>query len=198
MNMMKKILMSLALVLAVTAIPVTAKAAATSPSKNNNVITAKNVKVSTATYNGKTQKPKVTVTVNGKKLRNNKDYLVQSVSRKNPGKSTIYIAGIGKYTGVVKKTFTVNKAAQKITVKGNKTVKAKTLKKKNQTFKLTVKRKGKAKVSYVTSNKKITVNSKGKVTLKKGLKKGTYTITIKTKATKYYKATSKKIKVKVK
>lgn len=199
MNMMKKILMSLALVLAVTAIPVTAKAdAVNSPSKKDNVLTAKNVKVSTATYNRKKQKPKVTVTVNGTKLKKNKDYIVNDVSRKMPGKSTVYVVGIGKYTGIVKKTFTVKKAPRNLTVKGNKSVKASTLEKKNLSFKLTVTRRGTAKITYTTNNKKITVSSKGKVTLKKGLKKGTYKITIKVRETKRYKSASKTIKVKVK
>lgn len=198
MKIVKKILMSLAFVLAVTTIPVSAKAAAVSPSKSDNVITADCVTVAKATYNGKKQTPKVTVKVNGKKLKNNVDYLVQQVSLKNPGSKQVYVVGIGKYTGVVTKTFTVEKKTQKITVKGNKSAKASALKKGKKTFTLKVTRLGSGKVSYTSNNKKITVSKKGKVTLKKGLAKGTYTVTIKVKATKYYKAGTKTIKIKVK
>ena len=46
--------------------------------------------------------------------------------------------------------------------------------------------------------KYITVNKKGKVTLKKGAKKGTYKVTVTIKATKNYKKAQKTIKIVVK
>ena len=85
---------------------------------------------------------------------------------------------------------TVNKAANPLKVKA-KTVKVKfsKLKKKAQTLKVTqvVKftKKGQGTLTYkkVKGNKKITINKKtGKVTIKKGLKKGTYKVKVKIKA----------------
>ena len=68
---------------------------------------------------------------------------------------------------------------------------------------VTFKNKGKGKRTYskVSGNKNITINKKtGKITVKKGLKRGTYKIKIKVKAakTKKYKAGSKTVTAKVK
>lgn len=62
--------------------------------------------------------------------------------------------------------------------------------------KLNVKRRGRGKISYKSSNKKIaTVSSQGKI---KGKKKGKVTITVKVKANGNYKGAVKKVKVTVK
>lgn len=93
--------------------------------------------------------------------------------------------------------------AQKITVKAaSKTYKAKTLKKKSQSFRIGAK--AETTISYkVTKYPKnaknyIKVSKKGKVTLKKNAKKGTYKIQITAKATTNYKKATKTITVKVK
>ena len=92
---------------------------------------------------------------------------------------------------------------QKITNKSVASYKASKLKKKAQTFSLNAKAQGK--ITYkvtVGKSKYITVTKAGKVTLKKGCKKGTYKIKIsaaaKTSGKYYYKATSKTISIKVK
>ena len=101
------------------------------------------------------------------------------------------------------------KKANPLSVKAKKTytVKYKTLKKKNQTIKIsklvTFKNKGQGTLTYTmkTKNKKITVNKKtGKFTLKKGLKKKTYKIKINIKAAgnSTYKAATKSVTVKIK
>jgi len=106
---------------------------------------------------------------------------------------------------------TVNKAANPLKVKAKTvTVKFSKLKKKAQKLKVTkvVKftKKGQGTLTYkkVKGNKKITINKKtGKVTIKKGLKKGTYKVKmkIKTKGNANYKASAFKtitFKIKIK
>ena len=68
------------------------------------------------TYNGKVQKPAVTVKYRGKKLKVNKDYtLLYSKGRKNPGVYTVTVKGKGVYTGTAKKTFRIRPVGAKLT-----------------------------------------------------------------------------------
>ena len=97
--------------------------------------------------------------------------------------------------------YTIKKATQKklkVTNGYKKAVKASKFKKKAKSYTFKVSGvKDKAKVTYQRSSKKIVVK-KGKITLAKGIKKGTYRVTVKVAATKNYKATTKTIKIKVK
>ena len=102
---------------------------------------------------------------------------------------------------------TVSKPKQtnpiKVTAK-TKTVKAKKLKRSKVTVNaLTVKKaKGEVKYKKLGGSKKLTVNKKGKITIKKRTKKGTYKIKIKitAKGTKKYKSktVTKKVTIKIK
>ena len=91
-------------------------------------------------------------------------------------------------------------------VKATPTVKASVLKKKDQTIPLkkvakVKKAKGKVTYSKKSGNKKIKIDEKtGKVTLKKGLKKGTYTVKVKVQdhGTKKYKAKASTVTFKIK
>lgn len=143
------------------------------------------------TYNGKIQKPIVTLS-NGAVLTEGVQYTLKwsNASPKNAGTYTITVTGSGAYVGTVKVTFKINKAANPLKVKA-KTAKVKfsKLKKKAQKLKVTkvVKftKKGQGTLTYkkAKGNKKITINKKnGKVTIKKGLKKGTYKVKVKIKA----------------
>ena len=143
------------------------------------------------TYNAKIQKPTVTLS-DGAVLKEGVDYTLKwsSVSPKNVGTYTVTITGIGAYTGTAKATFKINKAANPLAVKA-KTVKVKfsAIKKKAQNLAvskvITFSKKGQGTLSYakVSGNKKITINKKtGKVTVAKGLKKGTYSVKVKVKA----------------
>ena len=145
----------------------------------------------TFTYNGNVQKPTVTLT-NGRVLKEGVDYTIQwsNPSSKNAGTYTLTIIGKGAYAGTAKATYKITKASNPLKVKG-KTVKVKfkKLKKKAQKLKVTkvVKftKKGQGTLTYkkVKGNKKITISKKnGKVTIKKGLKKGTYKVKVKIKA----------------
>ncbi len=146
------------------------------------------------------------------------DYKVTYKDNDKPGTATKTITGLGEIIGSVSKTFlitgeageeiTSEKAANPLAVKAKSpSVKYSKLKKKTQTLgvskvlKFTNAGQGTKTYTKSSGNKKITINKKtGKVTIKKGLKKGTYTIKIKVKAAgnDKYKAATKTVKVKIK
>ena len=161
--------------------------------KNAKVILSKTA----FTYNGKVHKPTIKK-IKGKALKSGTDYTVKITNKKGKtvaspkaaGTYTLNITGKGDYTGKTKATYKINKAANKLKVKA-KTAKIpyKNLKKKNQTLAvskvITLTNKGKGKKTYAkaSGSKKITINKKnGKVTVKKGLKIGTYKVKVKVKA----------------
>ena len=159
----------------------------------------------TVTYNKKKQLPTV-ITVNGQKLVVGKDCIIlkkKKSAKKNAGTYKITIKGIGNYYGTTTVTYKIKKAKQKIkTSTKAKTYKASTIKKKAKKFNLKTKAIRK-KVTYKVRGKKsakkyIKVSKKGKVTIKKGIKRGTYKIVIKAKATKNYKRGKKVVKITIK
>lgn len=155
------------------------------------------------TYTGKTLKQNITLTCNGKKLAEGTDYTVSYSNNKNVGTASVTIKGKGNYTGTIKKSFTIKKAANPITVT-TKTIKA--YSKKNTTVAKTkafVIKNAKGSVIFkrISGNKKITISKSGKISVKKGLKKGkTYSVKIKVSAagTNNFKKASKTVTVKVK
>ena len=118
--------------------------------------------------------------------------------------------GKGLYTGTsASATYKIVKAANPLIIKGKTfKLKAKTLKRKNATVKaskaFTVKKKlNPCKLTYkkVSGNAKIKVSARGKVTVKKGLRAGTYRVKVKIaqKVSKNYKAkTIKSVTLRVK
>ncbi|SFA69904.1 hypothetical protein SAMN05216249_10194 [Acetitomaculum ruminis DSM 5522] len=170
-------------------------------------LTKSNVKLSkqSVTYNGKVQTPKITVkNAENKQLVKGKDFtVVTSKTAKNAGKYTYIIKGKNNYTGEIKVTYEIKKASQKITnVTKSKTIAYKKVAQKAQTFNLVAKAASKLTYVKVSGNKNIQISKSGKVTVKKGLKKGTYKIKVKLTAAKtsnYNAATSTNtITVKVK
>ena len=152
----------------------------------------------TVTYNKKNQTP-TTVTINGKKLVVGKDCVIVGKKKKNAGKYILTVKGIGNYSGETKVVFTIKKAKQVIkTSVDQKAYKASALKKSKKKFALKPKAVSK-KFTYTVKGKKakkyISVNKKGKVTIKKGIKKGIYKVVIKTKATKNHKAGKKTVRI---
>ncbi len=137
-------------------------------------------------YTGKAIKPAVTV------VGLDADYYTVSYSNNTKiGTATVTVTATSSpYTGSISKTFKITKRANTLAVKGKTaTVKYKALKKKTQylgvamVIKVTNKGQGTRSYVKVSGNKKITINKKtGKVTVKKGLKKGTYTVKVKVKA----------------
>ena len=69
--------------------------------------------IGSKTYTGASIKPSVTVTLNNKTLKLNKDYTVSYSNNKNIGTAKILIKGIGKYDG--QKTVTFNIIPSKVT-----------------------------------------------------------------------------------
>lgn len=214
---MKTVKKAMAVLLAVVLMmPMTAFAATSSVQKtdiSNKAATAK------TTYNKSTQLPTV-ITVDGKQLVVGKDCVIvnsETSGKKNPGTYTITIKGIGNYSGTTEVTYTIKKAEQTVkTAVKKKTYSASSVKKKNKTFKLKTKAKSfkvtyKVKGKYVKkgtsrrnakrakknayARKYITVSANGKVTIKKGIKKGVYRIKVIVAGTKNYKATKKTIRI---
>lgn len=188
-------------------IPCTAMAATESPSKaslkGNTTVT---LSKKSFTFNNKTQKPSVKTVqyknAEGKKitLKEGTDYKVSVKNTKNAGSYKVTITGMGKYTGTVTASYTIKKASQKNVKVTNKykAAKASSFKKKakSYTFKATGV-KDKAKVTYTANSKKIKVKN-GKITLSKGIKKGTYKVTVKVAKTANYSAYTKTVTIKVK
>lgn len=168
-----------------------------------NPISIKDAKVilsnSAFTYNGKVCKPTIK-TIGGMSLTAGTDYTAawSNASSKNAGTYTVTITGKGKYEGTTKAAYKINKAPNTLKIKA-RTVKVKYSMLKKAPRKLAAKKvisfknKGQGIKTYkkVKGNKKIIINRKiGKVTLKRGLAKGTYKVkaAVKAKGSKNYKA----------
>ena len=159
-------------------------------------------------YNGKVKTPSVTVADEEREYEKGRDYTVSYPSgRKNAGTYKVKVQMKGFYTGTFTRTFRITKAANTLKLKAKTAkVKYRKLKKKSQTLpvtrviRFTGKGNGKRTYTKVSGSKKITVNKKtGRITVKKGLKKGTYKLKIKVKAAgnKNYKAKTGTIQCKV-
>ena len=204
MNLFKRVAaVLLALVLIV---PVTVSAASPAKTKLPSTITPVNASL---TYNGANRTAN-TLKNGSKKIVNGTDYKITKITCdgktvsaiKNAGKYVLTVKGIGKYTGTATVTFTVKKASPQLkTTVAKKTYKVKKVKKAKKSFKIGATSKTK-KTYKVKGNKyakkHIKVSKTGKVTVKKGTKKGTYKIVVTSRATKNYKKATKTIKVVVK
>ena len=138
------------------------------------------------TYTGKPVTQSITVKDGTKALSNGSDYTVTYKNNINSGTATVIINGTGDYTGKITKAFKIAKADNPMTVTAKtKTVKYSAVKKKTVTVSAVTVKKAKGAVSFkkVSADKKITVNTKnGRITLKKGLKKGRYSVKVKATA----------------
>lgn len=174
---------------------------AASPSVKKTSINNKKA-TATVTYNAKKQAPK-TVVIGGKKLTVGKDCVVTGKKYTKSGKYVLTVKGIGKYSGKTDLVFIIKKAKQTIkTSTDQKSYKASALKKKDKSFKLKTKAVSKS-ITYTVKGSKnakkyIKVSKNGKVTIKKGIKKGIYKVVIKAKATKNHLAGTKTIRVIIK
>ena len=151
------------------------------------------VAVKNQTYTGKALKPALTVTYGGKTLEAGTDYTATYTNNTKVGTATVTLKGIGTakvtpegqdypdlFGGMKKATFKIVKAKNPMVVKTKAvTLKAKDVKKKNQTIKQTAafavtKNQGKVTYKKKSGDAKITIASNGTITVKKGLKKGKY------------------------
>ncbi|MBQ9067743.1 MAG: hypothetical protein IJ131_01600, partial [Eggerthellaceae bacterium] len=164
------------------------------PADQNPVdLSAAEVAVEAATYSGGAPvEPKVTVKLDGKTLDAGTDYEVRYVNNTDVGKSAaVVVYGKGSYTGATPpKAFEIGKAANTITVApkakttkvaGSKLRKANQVIKKADAFKVG-KAQGTITFKKASGNSKITVSKAGKVTVKKGLKRGAYKVKVKVTA----------------
>lgn len=74
----------------------------------------------TYVYDGAVKTPAVTVIKDGNALVENTDYTLSYTNNVNAGTATVTITGIGNYSGVVTKDFTIEKANQSLTLATNK------------------------------------------------------------------------------
>ncbi|MCR5473831.1 MAG: DUF6273 domain-containing protein [Lachnospiraceae bacterium] len=164
------------------------------------------------TYTGKALKQSPVVKLDGKTLKVDIDYTLSYKNNKNAGTAKVTITGKGDYTGSVTKSFKIKQAANKLNVKAKKdTYSASYSKNKNKSisgtkiYKFTNKKKTKGTIKYTLSSvkkdgKKVSKGfsvskSNGKLTIKKGVAKGTYKITVEvTAGNKNYKTVTKDVK----
>ncbi|MBE5940989.1 MAG: hypothetical protein E7264_00470 [Lachnospiraceae bacterium] len=145
------------------------------------------VKVGNLVYSGKAVAPTATVVFGGKTLKAGTDYKVIPDKNVNAGTKTATIQGTGNYMGTIAAKYVINKANQTINVT-NEFIKNKSSKK------FDLKATAPGALSYQTSNKKIvTVDSTGKVSLKK--KYGIANIVITAAATQNYNAAAKTVRI---
>lgn len=127
------------------------------------------------TYTGKElMQPDIKVVLDGKTLAEGTDYKVTYADNTNAGTAKVTISGINEYTGTIDKTFNIAKAEQKVKAVTPKSGKAKKLAiGKSFTIKATASiEQGEAQFKKLSGNRKLKISSTGKVTAKKGLKKG--------------------------
>ena len=138
------------------------------------------------TGTSRTQSP--VLCLDGKTLSRGIDYTVSYRNNVKVGTATMVLQGRGLFTGQRLVSFSIVKAAQPMKVKAVKrTVKSATLQKKTvavaRPIKFTTKPAGKVTYKKVSGAKGLTVNtSTGKVSVKRGTKKGTYKIRVKVTA----------------
>ena len=159
-------------------------------------------------YTGKAIKPAPSVKLGSVKMKAGTDYTVVYSDNTEVGTAQMIIVGKGNLSGATVKTFKIVKASNPLSVTGKTaTIKYSDVKKADRTLAatkiMTFKSKGQGKLSYTKSSgdKKILIDKKtGKLTVKKGLKKGTYKVKIKVKAAgnSSYKAGTKTVTVTVK
>ncbi len=148
-------------------------------------------------YNGKQRKPVVTVKDGKGNVIASSNYTVTYTNNINAGntktKPTVKVTFKGsKYTGSLSRTFTINKATNKLT---GAAVYTKTASIKAQSFKLNMKATG-GKITYKSDNKNVKADSTGKVTIAKNFS-GKAVITV-TAGNNNYKTATKKVTITVK
>ena len=167
------------------------------------------VKVSGQVYSGSLLTPDPVVKVGNKTLEKNKDYTLRYKNNKAAGTATLTVQGKGNYYGTVTKEFRISKVSNTITKfsPAEKVYKASALKKKAKTFQLKASVKGGARKIFTVNKAKTSAKAKkyikitkdGKVTVKRGTPKGTYTVKVKVTAegTRNYKKTTATKKIKI-
>ncbi len=170
--------------------PSSSETAPTKPTTPTKPVTYKLSKAKVASipdkaYTGKAITPSVKVTYGKKTLAKGKDYTLTYKNNKKIGTATVEIKGKGSYTGTIKKTFKIVKAANPMTVKvTTKTVSyKKALKARQKVSAITVtKAQGKVSFKKTKGSPNLTISSKGVVSVKQGTQKGTRHMLVKISA----------------
>ena len=163
---------------------------------------AKVSSIKNQTYSGKAIKPKPTVTLNGKTLKEGTDYTLSYKNNKDIGTATVTVTGTGKYVDTVTTTFKINpkKVSLKSLKAGSKKLTANWGKQSGVTgyqIEYSLKKSFKNKETVTVKGAK-----KEKKEIKKLTKGKTYYVRIRAYKTvgkeKFYSAWSKVLKVKIK
>lgn len=146
-----------------------------------------------AAYTGRALEPAVTVTYKGVTLAKGTDYTVAYANNVNAGTASVSVAGQGNYSGTIKKSFTISKAKNVLTLpKGSYSYQASASK--TQTFSLGASASGGV-LSYGSNSRFVMVDKNGKVTISPNFA-GTAVITI-TVGNNNYETVTKTVTVKV-
>ena len=171
-----------------------------SSTKKTSISTCTVASIKAQTYTGSAIKPTITVKNGSTELKEGTDYSVTYSNNKNVGKAQVTIKGKGSYTGTKKVTFKIVKAANPLRLEVTEITFLRSDLTKKQTF--SVGAVGAAgKVTYTLSKKavkaKIKVTGNGQVTIPKNCANGTYTITVKAKGNKNYKAAKETVTMRI-
>ena len=145
-------------------------------------------------YDGKAKTPVVTVMDDDYLLQENEDYTITYSDNIKVGTATVMITGIGRYTGTVSASFTIQQVKKNNVIKSSNITK--TVSAKEQKVKIQATVNDKAKLTYSSNSKSVKVNSRGEITIAKNFT-GTAVITITAAETARYKKTSCRITVTV-
>ena len=157
-------------------------------------------------YDRKKKKPEVTITDTNGATVPSSCYTVTYEDNRMPGTASVQIEFKDQYSGTKVLHFTIEKLANNFVCKGwSGTVKVSGVKKAAKTIarkKAIIIKKGVGKVTYtkVSGDKKIKINKgTGDITVKKGLKKGTYKLVVKVRSAgdAYHKAKTVTVTVKI-
>ena len=145
-------------------------------------------------YSGVNMKPTLVVKNGNKKLKEGTDFeVVYPTESKNAGTYKATVKGTGSYSDQRSFSYTIVKAKNSLKTSYKNKKKGKVLKKvdtdkKNATFDISdligIATEGQGTVTYVKAkgNSKISISKAGKVTVKKGIKKGLYRVKVNVKA----------------
>lgn len=144
-------------------------------------------------YTGRALEPAVTISYKGALLEKGADYIVAYGNNVNAGTASVAITGQGSYSGTVKRSFTITKAGNTLTIpKDNYSYSASASK--AQTFSLGASAEGGV-LSYESDSRYVTVDKNGKVVIPKNFA-GSAVITI-TAGNGNYETATKTVTVKV-
>ena len=192
MNKVWKVLLPIVLVMALLTASLPAFAAESPTTRAIGIVT-----VSSKTYNGQKQAPRVKVyDTTGKRVASKYYRVTVAGTPKDAGTYRVTVTAKAPYTGKKTVTYVIRRASNPFTIKAGKTTFKR--KSKKQTTSIKLKNvKGNAKVGKWSSSSPNVYVKGGKIIVRKGFY-GSATLSVKVYATKNYKGASKSIRISVK